>query len=35
MNAVFELEVNSFRKLVKDFAWLTSEGKLLQRTAPL
>ena len=30
MNAVFKLEVNSFRKLVKDFACLTSEGKLFQ-----
>ena len=27
MNAVFELEVNSFRKPVKDFACLTSVGK--------
>ena len=35
MNAVFELEVNIFRKLVKDFSCLTSEGKLFQRTAPL
>ena len=26
MNAVFELEVNTFRKLVKDFAYLTSEA---------
>ena len=28
MNAMFELEVNSFRKTVKDFACLTSVGKL-------
>ena len=35
MNAVFELEVNSFRKPVKDFACLTSVGKLFPRTAPL
>ena len=35
MNAVFELEVNSFRKLDKDFACLTSEGELFHRTAPL
>ena len=26
MSAVFELEVKSFRKLVKNFACLTSEG---------
>ena len=30
MTAVFKLEVNSFRKLVKDSACLTSEGKLFQ-----
>ena len=35
MNAVFELEVNSCRKLVKDLACLMSEGKLFYRTAPL
>ena len=35
MNAAFELEVNSFRKPVKDFACLTSVGKLFHRTAPL
>ena len=35
MNAVFELEVNRFRKRVEDFAFLISEGKLFQRTAPL
>ena len=35
MNAVFELEVTSFRKLVKNFARLTSKGKLFHRTAPL
>ena len=35
MNAMFELEVNSFRKTVKDFACLTSVGKLFHRTAPL
>ena len=35
MNAMFKLEVNSFRKLVKDFACLTSVGKLFHRTAPL
>ena len=35
MNALFELVVNSFRKLVKDFAYLTSEDKLFDRTAPL
>ena len=35
MNAVFELEVNSFRKPVKDFACLTSVGKLFVRTALL
>ena len=35
MNAVFELEVNTFRKLVKDFAYLTPEGKFFHRTAPL
>ena len=29
MNAVFELEVNSFRKPVKDFACLSSVGKIL------
>ena len=29
MNAVFELEVNSFLKTVKDFACLTSEGKYI------
>ena len=34
MNAVFELEVNSFGKLVKDFACLTSVGTLFHRTAP-
>ena len=34
MNTVFELEV-SFRKPVKDFACLTSVGKLFHRTAPL
>ena len=34
MNAVLELEVNSFRKLVKDFACLSSDGKLFHRTAP-
>ena len=34
MNGVFELEVNSFRKLVKDFACLTSVGKLFHRRAP-
>ena len=32
MNAVFELEVNCLRKLVKDFACLTSVGKLFHRT---
>ena len=35
MNAVFDLEVNSFRKPIKDFACLTSVGKLFHRTAPL
>ena len=35
MNAVFELEVNSSLKLVKDFACLTSVGKLFHRTGPL
>ena len=35
MNAVFKLEVNSFRKLVKDFACLTSVDKLFHKTAPL
>jgi len=35
MNAVFELEVSSFRKPVKDFACLTSVGKLFRGTAPL
>ena len=30
MNAVFELEVNRFRKRVEDFACLISEGKLFQ-----
>ena len=35
MNAVFKLEVNSFQKPVKDFACLTSVGKLFHRTAPL
>ena len=34
MNAVFELEVNSLRKLVKDVACLTSVGKLFHRAAP-
>ena len=34
MNAVLKLEVNSFRKLVKDFACVTSDGKLFHRTAP-
>ena len=28
MNAVFELEVNSLRKQVKDYVCLTSVGKL-------
>ena len=32
MNAVFELEVNCLRKLVKDFACVTSVGKLFHRT---
>ena len=35
MNAVLELEVNSFRKPVKDFACLTSVGKFFHGTAPL
>ena len=35
MNAVFDLEVNSFRKLVNDFACLTSVGKLFHKAAPL
>ena len=35
MNAVFELEVNNSLKLVKDFACLTSVGKLFHRRAPL
>ena len=35
MNAVLDLEVNGFRKLVKDFARLTSVNKLFHRTAPL
>ena len=35
MNAVFDLEVNSFLKPIKDFACLTSVGKLFHRTAPL
>ena len=35
MNAIFHLEVNSFRKLVNDFVCLTSVGKLFHRTAPL
>ena len=35
MNAVFEVTVNSFRKPVKDFAFLASVGKLFHRTAPL
>ena len=35
MNTVFELEVNSLRKPVKDFACLTLVGKLFHRTAPL
>ena len=35
MNAVFELEVNSFRKPVKDFACLTSVGKLFHKIASL
>ena len=35
MNAVFDLEVNSFRKPVKDFGCLTSVGKLFHRTASL
>ena len=34
MNAVFELEVNSLRNLVKDFACLTSVGKLFHRISP-
>ena len=34
MNAVLELEVNSFQKLVKDFACLALDGKLFHRTAP-
>ena len=35
MNAVFELQVNSLRKLVKYFACITSVGKLFHRTALL
>ena len=35
MNAVFELEVNSCRKLVKDLVCLMSEDKLFHRTALL
>ena len=35
MNAVFEIEVNSLQKLVKDFACLTPVGKMFHRTAPL
>ena len=35
MNAVFELDLTNFRKLVEDFACRTSEGKLFDRTAPL
>ena len=35
MNVVFELRVKSFRKLLKDVACLTSEGKLFHRTAAL
>ena len=35
MNAVFVLDVNSFRKPVTDFACLTSVGKLLHRTVTL
>ena len=34
MNAMLELEVNSFQKLVKDFACLALDGKLFHRTAP-
>ena len=34
MNAVFELEVTSFREPVKDFVCLTSVGKLFHITAP-
>ena len=29
MNALLELEVNIFRKLVKDFACLTSDSKII------
>ena len=32
---MFELELNSFRKTVKDFDCLTSGGKLFHTTAPL
>ena len=35
MNTVFETEVNSLRKLVKDFACLISVGKMFHRTVPL
>ena len=35
MNVVFEVEVNSCRKLVKVSAGFMSEGKLFHRTAPL
>ena len=35
MNAMFELEVKSLQKLVKDFACLTSVGKLFHRTTLL
>ena len=34
MNAVLEL-INNCRKLVRDAACLTAEGRLHQRTAPL
>ena len=35
MNDMFELEVNSFRKTVKDFDCLRSVDKLFHRTAPI
>ena len=34
MNAVLELEVNSFQKLVKDFVCLALDSKLFHRKAP-
>ena len=34
MNAAFELEVNSFRKPVKDFACLTVSGQIVPQNSP-